>query len=566
MRKPANLLYGVDERPPLSVTLLNGLQHAGVIAINLVYPVIVFRSAGATPETITALLGVGFCILGIATFLQVFPKGPVGSGFMCPATFTATYLAPSVLAAKTGGLSLVFGMTIFAGLIEAVLSRALHRLRAFVPVELSGLVIVLIGMTAGLVAVRTLLGNAMSLPSAQEWVVAATTLGVTLALNIWGRGLARMLCALIGMVCGYLAAGWLGVLSAAELAPLGAADWIALPDLRHVSWSFDFSLAAAFAIAALAAAMKALGTLTVCQRTNDADWVRADGVSNARGVLADSLGTALAGALGGVGINTSTPSVGLVSATGVASRVVAYAVGVIFFVLALTPKFAALLAVMPRAVMAAALLFAACFIVINGLQVVTSRLLDARRTLVIGLGLITGAAVEAVPAIAGGVTGGMLPIIGSSLVFGTLVALVLNMLFRVGVRKTVGLAIDPAGYIPANIDEFLRQQGAAWGARPDVVKRAIFGVSQLIEAVLEHGHPPGVLELQASFDEFNLDVRLRYEGTALEFPEHRPSLSQIKDSDDGARQLAGFLLRRNADRVRAEQEGPRALIWFHFDH
>ena len=566
MKKPANLLYSVDEHPPLSVTLLNGLQHAGVIAINLVYPVIVFRSAGATTETITALLGVGFCILGIATFLQAYPKGPVGSGFMCPATFTATYLAPSVLAAKTGGLSLGFGMTIFAGLLEAVFSRALHRMRAFVPVELSGLVIVLIGMTAGLVAVRALLGNAASVPSTQEWIVAAITLGVTLALNIWGRGLARMLCALIGMVCGYLAAGWLGVLTLAELAPLGAADWIALPDLRHVSWSFDFSLAAAFAIAALAAAMKALGTLTVCQRTNDADWVRPDGVSNSRGVLADSLGTALAGALGGVGINTSTPSVGLVSATGVASRVVAYAVGAIFFALALAPKFAALLAVMPRAVMAAALLFAACFIVINGLQVVTSRLLDARRTLVIGLGLIAGAAVEAVPAIAAGVTGGMKPIIGSSLVFGTLVALVLNMLFRLGVRKTVSLNIDPAGYVPADIDAFLRKQGAVWGARPDVVNRAIFGVSQLIEAVLEHGHPPGMLELQASFDEFNLDVRLRYEGAALEFPESRPSLSQIKDSDDGARRLAGYLLRRNADRVRAEQEGPRALIWFHFDH
>ncbi|MFM9887842.1 MAG: solute carrier family 23 protein [Burkholderiales bacterium] len=546
--------------------MLNALQHVGVISIFLIYPVIVFRSAGADAETITSLLAVGFCVLAIATFLQTLHRGPVGSGYMCPATFSATYLAPSVLAAKTGGLSLVFGMTIVAGLLEAVLARVLHRLRAFVPVEISGLVILLIGFAAGLVAVRAMLGDPSNPPTAQEWFVAAVTLAVTLGLNVWGSGLLRMLCALIGMACGYVTSYWLGVLSMAGLAPVAAAAWIALPDLRHVSWSFDIGLVAAFGIAALAASMKALGTLTVCQRTNDADWVRPDGARNMRGVLADGLGSVASGALGGVGINTSTPSVGLASATGVASRAVAYAVGAIFLVFSLAPKIGALLAIMPRSVMASALLFAACFIVINGLQVVTSRLLDARRTLVIGIGVIAGAAVEAVPAVATGAPDAFKSVVGSSLVFGTLVALLLNMVFRIGVRQKLALSIDPATYDPIQVDEFLRKQGATWGARPDVVMRAIFGVNQLVEAVIEHARPSGKLALEASFDEFNLDVRVRYEGTALEFPATRPSLGSIQESEEGARQLAGFLLRRNADRLRAEQDGPRALVWFHFDH
>jgi NCS2 family nucleobase:cation symporter-2 len=98
------------------------------------------------------------------------------------------------------------------------------------------------------------------------------------------------------------------------------------------------------------------------------------------------------------------------------------------------------------------------------------------------------------------------------------------------------------------------------------VNRAVFGVSQLVEAVIEHGDAAGALELEASFDEFRLDVRLRYRGTALSFPQSRPSLQQIQESADGARLLAGFLLRKNADRVRAEQDGNHALVWFHFDH
>ncbi len=53
------------------------------------------------------------------------------------------------------------------------------------------------------------------------------------------------------------------------------------------------------------------------------------------------------------------------------------------------------------AVIVAALLFAVSFIMINGLQIMTSRLLDARRTLIISLSVIAGMAVEVFPSIAG---------------------------------------------------------------------------------------------------------------------------------------------------------------------
>jgi xanthine permease XanP len=116
------------------------------------------------------------------------------------------------------------------------------------------------------------------------------------------------------------------------------------------------------------------------------------------------------------------------------------------------------------------------------------------------------------------------------------------------------------------IDDFFRRQGAAWGARPDIVGRATFGAQQLVEAIMEYGGATGPLELEASFDEFSLDVQVRYEGRVLAVPERRPGLDEIRDSEDGAMRLAGFLLRRNADGIRAQQQGTRALIRFHFDH
>jgi NCS2 family nucleobase:cation symporter-2 len=270
--------------------------------------------------------------------------------------------------------------------------------------------------------------------------------------------------------------------------------------------------------------------------------------------------------MGAVGSNTSTPSVGLASATGVASRRVAYAVGGIFILLGLMPKLAALLSVMPRAVMVAALLFAVCFIIINGLQIMASRLLDARRTIVIGLSVLAGTAVEAFPLLAAGAPKSLTPVVGSALVFSTLVALLLNLLFRIGVRKKVHLAIARNEIDPKKIEDFLRAQGAAWGARPEIVSRAIFGVNQLVEAVAENCWCDGSLALEASFDEFNLDVRLAYEGATLEFPNFRPSEREIIETEDGSRRLAGFMLRHNADRIRSEAKDGRAAVLFHFDH
>ncbi len=274
----------------------------------------------------------------------------------------------------------------------------------------------------------------------------------------------------------------------------------------------------------------------------------------------------VAGIVGAVGTNTSTPSVGLASATGVASRYVAYAIGGLFIALGLMPKLATLLAVMPRAVMVAALLFTICFIIINGLQIISSRLLDARRTLVIGTAIIAGIAVEAFPTMSAGAPPGFVPLIGSSFVFSTLIALLLNLLFRIGVKQTATLKVDGTQVDPKKIESFMEAQGALWGARRDVIDRASFNLTQSIETIVDGCEPQGALEVAATFDEFNLDLRVMYSGPPLELPEKRPTNEEIMESEEGQRRLAGFMLRRYADRVHATHQAGRSTILFHFDH
>ncbi|HET9044910.1 MAG TPA: solute carrier family 23 protein [Burkholderiales bacterium] len=567
MKRPPNFTYWLDDVPPRGVTLLSALQHIGLVCSFLPIPLAVAREAGLTPDRMVALISVSMLALGATAILQVLTRGPVGSGLLAPSCFSGAYLAPSLLAVKAGGLPLVFGMTIFGGLIEAGLSRVLRYLRPFLPPEIAGFVVVMVGVTVGGLGVRYVLGVGAAAPaSGRELAVSVLTLGLMVGLNVWGRGAPRLFCALLGIVGGYVAAAALGVLAVADFASVKDAPLVGVPSVGDLGWSFDAALVIPFAVGAMAACLKTVGDLTTCQRINDADWVRPDMRSIGRGTLANAIGSALAGFLGSTGVNTSSANIGLSGATGVTSRRIAYATGGIFLVLAFTPKIAGVLAVMPRPVMGAALMFVAAFIFVNGLQIIASRLLDARRTFVIGLSFIIAIAVDISPAYFRALPAAVQPLVGSSLVAGMLAAVLLNLVFRIGVRKVQRLAL-PAGHVdPAALEQFMDACGASWGARRDVIERAKFNLTQSIETLLSSGVATGPLEVEASFDEFDVDVRVFYDGPQPDLPEKRPSNEEIIASEEGERKLAGFMLRKFADRVSVAHKGGRTTILFHFDH
>jgi NCS2 family nucleobase:cation symporter-2 len=313
--------------------------------------------------------------------------------------------------------------------------------------------------------------------------------------------------------------------------------------------------------------MNTSANVTIYQRLNDAEWVRPDLRSISRGTLADGLAASTSGLLGSYGLSTVAASVGVIVATGVASRKIAYAIAAVAGVLAFLPKFAAVMVAIPGSVVAGSLIFVSCFILIGGMQIIASRMLDARKMIVIGLALFAGLAVLMFPAAAATAPVSVRPLLDSALVTGTVFAFGLNLLFRLGVRQKVSLALDPAaGDYPRAIEDFFTARGKSWGARPDIIRRAIFGVTQLAETVIENCTPQGPLTIEASFDEFNLDVEVRYDGELLELPDSRPTEREVREDEDGARRLAGFMLRRNADRAQSGRTAGRVVIHFHFDH
>src|SRR5262249_4510013 len=194
MKRPQNLAYWLDEKPPLGVTALSGLQHVGLVSIFLLVPVIACRQAGLAPEKIVDVLSLSMLVMAVGPVLQQLGRGGVGSGYLLPQIFAAPYLPAVALALKAGGLPLAFGMTIFAGAVEMLVSRLFRPLRPFFPPEVAGFVVVMIGVTIGMLGLRGVFGVAGPQSSAASLGVAVFTLALIIALNIWTRGAAKLFC------------------------------------------------------------------------------------------------------------------------------------------------------------------------------------------------------------------------------------------------------------------------------------------------------------------------------------------------------------------------------------
>ena len=567
MNRPPGILYGIDDTPPAAVTLFSALQHVGIVAILLVYPLVLATEAGLDEDATLRVISASLGVLGIATVLQALRGPTLGSGFLCPAVCTATYLSPSLLAVRAGGMPMVCGMLLFAGAVECALSRVLRPLRPYTPPELSGLVVLLIGLAVGSLGLRRVLAlDGAGVGESGELWVAVLTLAAMFALGAWSAGMARLFCVLIGMAVGCGVAAIFGLRPGSHADVLGHADWFAWPRWVAPGWRWDPSLLVPFVIAALGTVIRGVGDLTIAQKSNDADWKRPGMDSISGGVLANGVANVLAGAMGGHAVSTYTSSVGLAETTGVTSRRVALGVGAIFLALAFFPKIAALLLIIPRRVVGAATIFTAAIIVVSGIKLLAPHLSETRRVQVIGLSVIVGLSVDLYPAFFTALPESVRPFFSSSLVLGTLCAVLLNGLSRIGLHRVDRLMVDPRAPDPDGIGRFMEQRGQAWGAHSDVIVRAGFNLCQSLETIIQAGRPEGPLEVTAMYDEFNVVVRVRYRGQPLAMPTERPSPAEVLDTPDGEQRLAGYMLRRIADQVSSARRGAWNTLIFRFDH
>jgi len=282
-------------------------------------------------------------------------------------------------------------------------------------------------------------------------------------------------------------------------------------------------------------------------------------------LLTYGAGTSLSSMLGGFAIMSSSSNIGLSAATAATSRYINYACGGILIGLAFLPKVLALIAMVPPPVAGAMFLLVVSYNLIAGMQIIMSRIMETRHTYIIGLSLLFGLSADTMPSAYAQLPAWLRPLFSSGLTLATAMVVVLNAVFRIGIsrRKTIELESTPesADRLCAFIEEF----GAQWGARRDVISRAVSAMLEFFETLVANEMAPSGMAVTGFLDEHRLDFVIRYHGEPFEIPTERPQIS-LDGDPMMVRKLSAYMLSGLADSVKSRHSSGNTEIEMHFEH
>ncbi len=571
------MLYIAHETPPWSTVLLAGLQHMLVAMMLVVYMVIAGRDIGLPDEALQGFVTMGIVIMGIGTLLNGLTTR-VSAGHLLvliPSTMTMLVF---ISVANTFGFGAVAGGVFVAGIIVFFMGRFLPRLRVLFPPEVTGVLLLLLGMSllpGGVRRCTGLLAEGDSVIQLDHVLIAAATLGTVTAVAVWASARLRVLGLVIGAAAGLLVAALTGHFGAPQLTAIAGRLFFSLPisgySLPAMTWVPGAIIPLVFT--AIIGVMDKMGAGVLIDRMNNEKWRRADLPMIGRLLNCIGICTCLSGLTGTLVTGCSSANLGLAHATGVAARKVGVAAGILLILVAFFPQIATFIIMLPAAVVGAIMIYTAAYMMVAGAELVLSRLLNGRRRATVGFSLAAGMAVMLVPELTASAPLQLKPLVGSGFIVGVSLAIALNLVFRIGVSQSSELLLDGTN-AAEQAARFLEDCGAAWGARREVITHAGLAIGEALEVLCEAGVMKGPARLSASFDENWLGLVLDYPGRAWQPAETRPVdwnalLEKDGDStalDDAMKAVSSGIIRTLADRVETGEKNGRGRLRLFFEH
>lgn len=389
------LIAQPDDRVTILKALLLGVQHVMAMDVYVV-PFIIASALALSQADSASLIQSTFLAAGIATIIQTAwcMRMPVAQG---PSYIPLGAIIAVALAGGAGlsGMGAVYGALIPGALLVIALGALgwFHRLiRWLVPPIVGGSIILVVGLsllpialTANVFAVH---GNstinlniALAALSAALLVVAMM---IGLRFNNRAGTWVRLLSVVIALVGGTIAASFVGQFSFDAVA---AAPWLMLPKMAFVDYPLQFSLPAILTFVLIYMVVMAETTGT---------WFAVSAVINQpitdkqldRGAIGEGIGCGVAALIGATPVTGYSTNAGVISITGVASRMVFVAIGVVLAVLGFVGKFSALIAAIPAPVIGGVFAVVCITISMAGIRILRHVHLDERAMLVVGIPLI----------------------------------------------------------------------------------------------------------------------------------------------------------------------------------
>lgn len=426
----SGLLYRIEDRPNLQLSILLGFQHivaafGGIVAV----PLVIGPAIGVDVRTTAMLVSATIFVAGLATIIQARGIYKIGAKLPCIMGTSFTFVGPAITVGTSMGLAGIFGATILGSFIEMILSRFIKPLMKFFPPVVTGTVVTLIGLTLVPVSMDWCAGGIGSptYGSIINICIALMVMVIVVGFNIYGKGVLSSSSILIGMLVGYLACIPIGLV---DFTPIKEASWIGLPGVPVIlEHGIKFSLAgvAPFIIAYLVTTIETVGCLIAIGEASD---IKTSSEQLSKGVLADGLGSFLAGFFGVCPNTTFSQNIGLIPITKVASRHVVIISGVIMMLLGIFPKLGALVASIPSPVLGGAGIVMFGVVAASGIKTLSKVNINNRNLIIISVSIALGLGITTRPELLTVLPESLKLLFGSGISTGTIFAVMLNILLK----------------------------------------------------------------------------------------------------------------------------------------
>jgi uracil-xanthine permease len=486
MTTPA--VHPVDERLPTGRLTALGLQHvlvmyAGAVAV----PLIVGRALKLSPEQIVMLIQADLFCCGIVTLIQAF-GATRWFGIKLPVMMGVTFAAVAPMVAMANampgveGAGRIFGAIIASGLIAILLAPVVSRMLRFFPPVVTGTIIAVIGISLMRVGINWIFGvpagpTAPSVvdPAHAQWLadmkamagaavapaagasapavvpavppglsltatvpnpkyaqlphiaIAAVSLVSILAIAKYARGFVANISVLLGIVIAAGIATSMGLMTFEKVAKASWFDFVLPFEIARPV--FDPILILTMTLVMIVVMIESTGMFLAL---SDITGKKIDQKQLSAGLRVDGLGTLIGGVFNTFPYTSFSQNVGLVGVTGVKSRYVCVAAGVILVLLGLLPKMAALVESLPTYVLGGAGLVMFGMVAATGIRILAAVDYKGNRNnlfvvaVSIGMGMIPLIA----PKYLQWMPHGIHPLIESGILLASISAVALNLFFN----------------------------------------------------------------------------------------------------------------------------------------
>lgn len=333
--KENDAIYRLKEDIPFQKAVPFGLQHVLAMFVANIAPILIVAGAvKMSPEESGALVQSAMIVAGVGSLLQMFPLWRLGSGLPIIMGISFTFVSVACVIGTKYGYGAVLGAALIGGILEGILGLGATWWKKFVPPIVSASVVTAIGFSLLPIGANSFGGGfgAPDFGDAKYLIVGSITLVSCLIFNVKAHSFYKQLSVLFGLVVGYIAAWFYGMV---DLSGITQVSVLSLPAIMPVPLEFHADAIFSIFLIFLVSATETLGDTSALAAMGFGRTPTNREVSGA--IAVDGFISSLSSLFGCMPITSFSQNVGLIAMTHVVNRK-AIGCGAVIMILASLPN------------------------------------------------------------------------------------------------------------------------------------------------------------------------------------------------------------------------------------